>query len=76
MSKPKAKISPKKKQASEGVPLVVLLASMIGALLGYVGGEVVFYSRPHPVHWTGILIGSALGALIAYIFFRQRGDII
>ncbi len=72
----KKKMPAKKKQKSEGIPLVVFMSMMGGGIVGYLGGEMAFYLRPHPAHWTVAFVGILLGSLIGLIIYRQRGDII
>ncbi len=70
------KRKPPKRQSDDGLPLIVFMASLGGGILGYLAGEMAFYTRPHPVHWTVALGVALLGYLIGQIIYRQRGDII
>lgn len=72
----KKKTLAKKKPKSEGIPLVVFMAMMGGGIVGYLGGEMAFYLRPHPAHWAVAFAGIVLGSMIGLIIYRQRGDII
>ena len=65
-----------RKHVSDGPPLIVFMTSMGGGVMGYLAGEMAFYTRPHSIHWTVALTGILLGYLTGLIIYRQRGDII
>ncbi|NOY99486.1 MAG: hypothetical protein GXP40_09870 [Chloroflexi bacterium] len=77
MSKKAKKRSTKKKQRQEdGLPMIVFVLLAGGGLLGFLGGETIFYTRPHPVHWATALAVALAGYLIGLVIYRLRGDIL
>ncbi len=64
-----------KSQRSKEWPLVVYLWTVGLGLVGYLTGEFVFSTKPHPFHWLVLLIGIILGILIGWLWYRWRGDI-
>lgn len=64
----------KPKKAPGGIPLIVFVWGIGLGLLSYVLSRFIF--TPHPLHWASGVIGLLLGALIGYIWYRKRGDVI
>ena len=65
-----------KKNQSSGIPLVVFIATMGGAIIGYIIGETALYPKPHPYHWMVALAGLGVGYLVGLLIYRLRGDIL
>ncbi len=76
MNKTRKKQTKKKKQANDGMPLIVFVSLLGGGLFGYLVGEIGFAVRPHPVHWAAALAGVVLGGLTGWLIFHLKGDII
>jgi hypothetical protein len=47
-----------------------------GALGGYLAGEIIFYFRPHPIHWATALGAGLAGYLIGTFIYHRFGDVI
>jgi hypothetical protein len=76
MSKPAKLANAKSKNASGGVPFIVLVGIFGLALLGYVFSQMFLPVEAHPSHWLVALIGAALGGVLGWLWYRWRGDII
>lgn len=65
------------KKTRQDWPLVVYIWIMVLAISGYlVVGEILLYSRPHPLHWLAGLAGGVLGYAVGWLWFSWRGDVI
>ncbi len=64
----------KPKKSPGGIPLIVFLWGIGLGVLSYVVSRLIFI--PHPLHWASATVGLLLGALIGYIWYRKRGDVI
>ncbi len=67
---------PKSKAQPEGPALVVVLSTLAITILGYLAGEFIFASRPHPTHWTLAVAGAILGWILGRTYYHFRGDIV
>lgn len=76
MSKPAKLVNVKSKNASGGIPFVVLVGFIGLGLFGYVFSQMFLPVEAHPLHWLVALIGAALGAVLGWLWYRWRGDII
>ena len=76
MSKPTKLTSIKPKYGSGGVPFVVLVGIFGLGLLGYVLSQMFLPVEAHSSHWLVALIGSLLGGVLGWLWYRWRGDII
>jgi len=66
----------KKVASSKEWPLVVFIWMIGLGLLGYVFGRIAFDAMPHPVHWLSGLVGSLLGCVIGWLWYRLKGDVL
>ena len=58
-------------------PFVVYLWTLGLGLAGYlVVGRLFLASRPHPYHWAAGLVGVAAGAVVGWLWYRWRGDVV
>ena len=80
MAKSKAKSKGRSRKrtptSQDGIALVTLMSTLGGFLLGYLGGEIGFAVRPHPVHWASGLLVAILGYAIGEVVYRRYGDVI
>ncbi|MEX2161556.1 MAG: hypothetical protein WD751_06530 [Anaerolineales bacterium] len=58
----------------ELTPITVYVCAAGLGLLGYLLGEFVLGSRPHPLHWVTGIVGIALGYLLGKLVVRRYGD--
>ena len=56
-------------------PVVVYLWAFGLAILGYAVGRVGLASLPHPYHWMSGVVGTVVGILIGWVWYRWRGDV-
>lgn len=63
-----------KPKTAPGIPMIVFVWGIGLGLLSYVVSRFVF--TPHPLHWASGAVGLLLGALIGYIWYRKRSDVI
>jgi len=77
-SKVKSKTRSRKPKTTpqDGISLVTLMSTLGGFLLGYLGGEIGFAVRPHPVHWASGLLVAILGYILGEVIYRRFGDVI
>jgi hypothetical protein len=76
MSKPAKLAGAKSKNASGGIPFVVLVGLFGLGLLGYILSQMFLPVEAHAAYWLVALIGAALGSVLGWLWYRQRGDII
>lgn len=65
----------RKKKPIDKMPMVALVLSAGGALLGYLISEFALYSRPHPSHWMAAAAIGLLGYSIGMVIYLKYGDI-
>ncbi len=51
-------------------------AANAGALLFYMGAELLLLSEPHPLHWFATALGAILGFIGGWMWYVARGDIV
>jgi len=66
---------PKRKPEKELTPITIYVCTVGLGLLGYLLGEFILGSRPHPWHWVAGIIGIGLGYLVGKLVVRRVGDI-
>jgi hypothetical protein len=76
MSKPIKLASAISRNASGGVPFVVLVGFFGLGLISYVLSQMFLPFEAHPAHWLAALIGAILGGVLGWLWYRWRGDII
>lgn len=67
--------NPQAKAQKELTPITVFVFSVIVGISGYILGEILLGSRPHPLHWFSGVAGVAAGYFIGWVVFRKYGDI-
>ncbi len=63
------------KKGKEETPITVYALLVILALMGYLAGEIMLRSRPHPFHWLVGLVGGVAGYLAGWFVYRKYGDL-
>lgn len=70
------KPSSKQPEKSKEWPVVVYMWAVgLGVSSYLIVGEMIFDSRPHPIHWLAGLIGVGLGIGVGWLWYRWRGDV-
>ena len=66
----------KRQRSASGMPLVALIALVVGLFAFFLAAEGFFYLRPHWWHWLSALAGSILGYVLGMAWYHYRGDVI
>ncbi len=67
----------KKKGKQAGGPALIEVVGLgAGALLFYLGAELLLLLSPHPLHWLAAAFGAVLGYLGGHVWYLARGDIV
>ena len=71
----KIEIERKEKEKKEWPVVVYIWAIGLFIATWFIGGEAIFESEPHPIHWLVGLVGGLLGIPIGWLWYRWRGDV-
>ena len=71
----KIEIERKEKEKKEWPVVVYIWAIGLFIATWFIGGEAIFESKPHPIHWLVGLVGGLLGIPIGWLWYRWRGDV-
>lgn len=63
------------KPEKELTPITVYVSAAGLGIIGYLIGEFVLSSRPHPLHWVAGATGVGFGYLVGRLVVRRYGDI-
>ena len=66
----------KKSEQAGGPALIEVIGLGAGALLFYMGAELLLLSKPHPLHWLAAALGAILGFIGGWMWYVARGDIV
>ena len=65
----------KLKLEKELTPITVYISAAGLGIIGYLVGEFVLGSRPHPLHWVAGIVGIGIGYLVGKLLVRRYGDL-
>ena len=65
----------KKPVAARRIPNAALVMMGIGAVSGYLGGELVLSAGPHPMHWLAAGISALFGFICGMLIVERFGDV-
>jgi hypothetical protein len=57
------------------IPLAALVMLGIGAVIGYLGSELILSARPHPMHWLAAGIAAVFGFISGMLLVERFGDV-
>lgn len=63
------------KPEKELTPITVYVSAAGLGIIGYLLGEFVLGSRPHPLHWVAGIGGIGIGYFLGKLLVRRYGDI-
>lgn len=70
MSRPSKLASAKSRNASGGVPFIVLVGFLGLGLISYVLSQMFLPVEAHPAHWLAALIGAILGGVLGWLWYH------
>lgn len=75
MTEDQNRFNMKKTIIARSIPLAALILMTIGAIIGFLGGEIILASRSHPIHWVAAGITALLGFMTGMLIAERFGDI-
>jgi tetrahydromethanopterin S-methyltransferase subunit E len=72
---PKKQNTKMDKPEKQLTPITVYISAFALGVIGYLVGEFILGSQPHPLHWLAGISGVVVGYFLGWRVYRNRGDI-